>query len=218
MTPEEVGAAVREGALVIDLRPPRPFSSGHLPGAVNIQFNRADLAERMQMVLPKEQRLLLHSEPDAIANSAQEILSLAGFRVDGIVSGGIRAWAAAGLALEALPVIDVDQLHEHLEDFTVIDAREAFEFRHGHIPAAQMMSSMEAWTAVADLPADGHFAVVCGDQVRSALVSSIMRPRGLDATLVMGGMTDWIERNYALDRVPPKAAGGRSMSDGSSLI
>ena len=200
MTPEEVAAASRNGAVVIDLRPPRPFAAEHLPGAINIQFNRADLAERMEMVLPKELSLVLHAEPEAIARSAEEILRQAGCRIEGILEGGLKAWRAAGLTLEQLSVIDVDQLHEGLSDYQVIDAREGFEFRHGHIPAARLLPSMEAWSAVAGLPSDGHFAVVCGDQVRSALVASILRRRGLDATLVMGGMVDWNERGYPLEK------------------
>lgn len=202
MSPAEAEAAIRAGAVVVDLRPPRPFAAGHLPGALNIQFNRADLAERMEMVLPKELGLLLHGEPEAIARSAEEILSQAGFQVQGILDGGLRAWRAAGRELQVLPVIDVDHLHSHLAEYQVIDAREGFEFRHGHIPQARLLPSMEAWSSVAELPSDGHFAVVCGDQVRSALVSSIMRRRGLDATLVLGGMADWGERGYSLEKAP----------------
>ena len=200
MTPAEALAATRAGAVLVDLRPPRPFAAEHLAGAVNIQFNRADLAERMEMVLPKDLPLVLHAEPEAIARSAEELLREAGFKVEGVVEGGLKAWRAAGLDVEQLPVIDVDQLHESLASWQVIDAREGFEFRHGHIRNARLLPSMEAWTAAAELPSDGHFAVVCGDQVRSALVASILRLRGLDATLVLGGMVDWTERAYAVEK------------------
>jgi len=200
VTPAEVTGATAAGAVVIDLRPPRPFAAEHVVGAVNIQFNRADLAERMEMVLPRDLKLILHSEPDAIARSAAEILEQAGFNVLGILEGGLKGWRAAGLEPETLPVIDVDLLHERLAEYQVIDTREAYEYRHGHIIGSSLLPSMEAWSAVDELPASGRYALVCGDQVRSALVASLLRRRGLDATLIMGGMTDWLERGYAVEK------------------
>ena len=200
MTPAEVIAATDAGAVVVDLRPPRPFATEHLPGAISIQFNRADLAERMEMVLPKELRLILHSEPEAIARSAAEILEQAGFKVLGTVEGGLKGWRAAGRDTASLAVLDVDQLAGALSEYQVIDAREGFEYRHGHIAGSRLLPSMEAWSAVEQLPAGGRYAVVCGDQVRSALVASVLSRRGLDATLVMGGMVDWTERGYPLEK------------------
>ena len=205
MTPAEVTTATAAGAVLIDLRPPRPFAAEHLPGAVNIQFNRADLAERMEMVLPKDLELILHAEPEAIARSAAEILEQAGFQVLGTLEGGLKSWRAAGLEPETMPLIDVDYLHERLAEYQVIDAREGFEYRHGHIVDSRLLPSMEAWSTVDELPAAGRYAVVCGDQIRSALVASVLRRRGLDATLVMGGMVDWTERGYPIEKGPVSA-------------
>ena len=112
MTPEEVTRAVAEGALVLDLRPPRPFAAGHVPGAVTMQFNRADLGDRAEMVLPKELPLVVHAEPEPIAKVAEEILREAGYEVLGRLEGGIAAWKEAGEAVAELPLIDVDELAE----------------------------------------------------------------------------------------------------------
>jgi len=49
MTPAEVREAVSAGAVVIDMRPPKPFATEHLPGAVN----RAEKAKPMAK-LPAE--------------------------------------------------------------------------------------------------------------------------------------------------------------------
>ena len=59
--------------------------------------------------------------------------------------------------------------------------------------------ALSAWGPHANFagwPSGGRVAVVCGVQVGSALVASLLRGRGLDATLVMGGMVDWTERAY----------------------
>ena len=199
MTPHEAEAALAAGAVVLDLRPPRPFASEHLPGALTMQFNRADLADRAEMMLPPELRLVVHAEPEPIAKVAVEILRGASFDVLGYLEGGLRAWKEAGGDTESLPLLNVDELREDLAAFTVVDAREPFEHRHAHIAGAILLPPGDAWGRAADAP-DGPLAVVCGDQTRSAYVASILRRAGKDARLVMGGMVDWLERGYPVEK------------------
>ncbi len=200
MTPAEVSAAVAGGALVLDLRPPRPFAAGHVPGAVTMQFNRADLADRAELVLPKELALVVHAEPEPIATTAVSILRGAGYDVPGHLEGGLAAWRAAGRPVAELALVDVDELQEHLGEYLVLDVREGFEFRHGHVAGAQLLPSGEAWGRVEEVPAGRPVAVICGDQTRSAAVASMLLRAGRDARLVMGGMVDWIERGYPVEK------------------
>ena len=204
MTPDEVAAAVAAGAVVLDLRAPRPFAREHLPGAVTMQFNRADLADRAELVLPRDVPLVIHAEPEPIARVAAELLAGAGFRVAGRLDGGLAAWKAAGRPTVELPLLDVDELREQLDALEVLDVRERFEFRHGHIPGARLLPSGEAWSRLEELPAGRVIAVVCGDQTRSAAVASMLQRAGHDVRLVMGGMVDWLERGYPIEREPAR--------------
>jgi rhodanese-related sulfurtransferase len=206
MTPAEAVAALRHGAVALDLRPPRPFATEHLPGAVTMQFNRADLADRADLMLPRELALLVHAEPEPIARVAVEILRDAGFDVVGHLEGGLRAWREAGYATETLPLMDVDELEQGLDGFVVVDAREGFEHRHGHISGAVLFPPGEAWERAGETPAERPLAIVCGDQTRSAYVASILKRKGRDARLVMGGMVDWLERGYPVERDSAPAA------------
>jgi hydroxyacylglutathione hydrolase len=196
----EVASALDEGAVALDLRPPRPFATEHLPGALTMQFNRADLGDRAELMLPRELRLVVHAEPEPIARVAVEILREGGFDVLGHVEGGLKAWKEDGRETESLPLIDVDELHASLADYVVVDAREGFEHRHAHIEGAALVPPGDAWERVDELPSERRLAVVCGDQTRSAYVASVLRRRGLDAVLVMGGMVDWLERGYPVER------------------
>jgi rhodanese-related sulfurtransferase len=63
-----------------------------------------------------------------------------------------------------------------------------------------LLPSGEAWQRAGELPADRPLAIVCGDQTRSAAVASMLLRAGRDARLVMGGMVDWLERGYPLER------------------
>jgi hydroxyacylglutathione hydrolase len=205
MTPADVHGLIAGGAVVLDMRPPRIFAAEHLPGAVNIQFNRADLADRAEMAFPKDRNAIVHAEPEPIAKSAVEILQQAGFTVAGHLEGGMKAWKAAALPTESLPVIGVDVLNTRIGELEVIDVREGYEYKHGHVPGARLLPWTEMW-ARADAESAGRpAAVVCGDQVRSAWAASVLQRAGRAVSLVMGGMADWTERALPIEKGPPKA-------------
>ncbi len=203
MTAPELAAALERGAVVLDLRQPRHFAAGHVPGAVNLQFNRADLAERTELVLPRELEYVVHAEPEAIAVVAWKILQQARFNVAGQLAGGLRGWETERRAVERMRVIDVDELRTGLDSYQVIDAREGYEYRSGHIAGAILLPSGEAWTKAKALNSGRPLAVVCGDQVRSSLVASILLRVGRQAVLVIGGMVDWLEHGYPIEKALP---------------
>jgi phage shock protein E len=58
---KEAQAHLKNGALVIDTRTPGEFSSGHLPGAVNLPLNQIETA-LPRRVKNKNQVLLLHCQ------------------------------------------------------------------------------------------------------------------------------------------------------------
>ena len=200
MHADQVNVAIDAGAVVLDLRPPQIFAAGHLPGAINIQFNRADLADRATMALPKTLAWLVHAEPEPVARVAATILDGAGFAVAGYLEGGLKAWRMAGLSVETVPVIDVTALRDSLNRYRALDAREPFEYRHGHVPGAASLPWTESWQKAGSMSPNGPLAVYCGTQVRSSLTASVLRRQGHDATVVIGGMADWLERGYPVER------------------
>jgi hydroxyacylglutathione hydrolase len=200
MTPHEAQAAMARGAVLLDMRLPKVFAKEHVPGAVNIQFNRADLVDRTEMVLPKDVRFVVHAEPEAIARLAEQLLREAGFAIEGHLDGGLKAWKAAGLPTAVIPVVSVDELSAGLANFQVVDAREPFEFKHAHVPGARLLPWTEAWGRAGSVASDRPLAVICGDEVRSSLVASILARTRRDVRLVTGGMVDWNERGFGIEK------------------
>jgi rhodanese-related sulfurtransferase len=165
-----------------------------------VQFNRADLVDRMDMVFPREARFVVHAEPEAIARLAADLLKGAGFQVDGYLQGGLKAWKEAGRPTSRLELLRVDDVQERLDELQVVDAREPFEFKHGHVPGARLLPWTQAWEKAPAFTLDRPAAVICGDEVRSALVASILARTGADVRLVTGGMVDWGERGFAVEK------------------
>ena len=199
MKPQEVEAAIAGGAVLLDMRLPRIFAREHVPGAINLQFNRADLVDRAEMVMPKEVRVIVHAEPEPIAVVAARLLRDAGHAVEGHLEGGLAGWKQASLPTAAMPILTVDYLHAHRSDLDVVDARDRFEFKHAHVPGARSLPWTEAWTNGGSFAAPRPLAVICGDEVRSSLVASILARAGRDARLVTGGMVDWNERQFTVE-------------------
>ncbi len=131
-----------------------------------------------------------------------DILEQAGFTVAGYLAGGLKAWKGSGLPTETLPLMTVDDLKERLGEFAVLDTREGFEYKFGHIDGAQLLDWTEAWSEADGVVDTKPLALVCGDQVRSSYVASVLQRYGKNAHLVFGGMVDWTERGYPVVKGP----------------
>lgn len=82
--------------LLLDVRTPEEFASGHIAGAVNISVE--SLASRLSEV-PQDQPVVVYCRSGNRSATASQILSNAGYT--GIYDlGGINAWQSAGLPVE----------------------------------------------------------------------------------------------------------------------
>lgn len=196
MKPNEVATAISEGVVVLDVRHPSKFVDAHIAGSINLQFNRADLAERAALVLPRDKTFVLVAEPDVIARTAAELLVEAGFSVDGYL--GLTALVSDGLLTGILPTMTVDEVREGGEELAVIDVRESYEFNYARIPDSSNHPSTQPWASHASLP-DGPLAIVCADETRSVFIASVATSIGRDARLVRGGMTAWLDRGFPIE-------------------
>lgn len=88
-----------EGLIVLDVRTPREFREGHLPGARNMDF----FGSRFEMEtadLPKDAPLLIYCRSGKRSAAAAETLGEAGVARILHMHQGIEGWKAAGLPLE----------------------------------------------------------------------------------------------------------------------
>jgi rhodanese-related sulfurtransferase len=79
--------------LLVDVRSPEEFATGHIPGAVNIALS--NLPQQMA-TLPKDRPIVLYCRSGARSNTAAAMLAKHGFgNVHDL--GGIITWQAQGL-------------------------------------------------------------------------------------------------------------------------
>ena len=187
------------------------YGAGHIPGSINIQMSSMEFEQRVGWILPDNSRIIL------VTNTAEQahkclynmaFIAMSGF-VDGFMDGGIKPWLAAGLPVETVSQLSVQQLHAQLDaGMQVLDAREQDEWDEGHIAGAQGISytrlvpQLDVPARIDELTFDKSqsVAVVCATGKRSSTAIGILRQHGYTQLYnVTGGMEAW--KNAGLETV-----------------
>ncbi len=82
--------------LLLDVRTPEEFASGHIPGAVNISLQT--LQSRLGSI-PSDQPVVIYCRSGNRSATAAQLLADAGYQ-NIYDMGGILAWQSAGLPIE----------------------------------------------------------------------------------------------------------------------
>jgi rhodanese-related sulfurtransferase len=85
--------------VILDVRTAKEFESGHLPGALNLDFTAADFAEKAA-ALDRSKTYLVHCASGGRSVKACDALGHFGFSQLYNLPGGFRAWAKAGKPVE----------------------------------------------------------------------------------------------------------------------
>jgi len=100
----EVAAAesvllINKGAAVVDIRPPKEFSEGHVIGAYNIPA--AELDGRLsELDKYKQQPVIVYCDSGNTSQKAAGMLVKHGFKAVHTLKGGIRGWQNEHFPLE----------------------------------------------------------------------------------------------------------------------
>ena len=84
--------------LLIDVRTPREYAAGHIPGSVNIDWTAPDHEAKFTGLDP-DRPLLLYCAVGGRSDQARVFLEEKGFRAQHL-DGGIDAWKEAGFEVE----------------------------------------------------------------------------------------------------------------------
>ena len=94
LTPIEARDRQKSGALILDVREPDEWRTGHAPGAKHVPLGQlpARLSE-----LPRDRDIIAMCRSGMRSSRATSVLRGAGFTQVFNLSGGISAWEASGL-------------------------------------------------------------------------------------------------------------------------
>lgn len=172
------------GAALVDARPIVEFAAAHVPGSLSVQ-HRSGFATWFGWLVPLDRPVVFVLDEDTDRDDlVRQCLAVGHDNLIGELHGGIDAWAAAGLPVEATPLVTADHLAG-----TVLDIRQQNEWDAGHVPGAIHVELGEL--ANKAVP-KGPTTVMCGHGERAMSGASILQAAGhREVSVLAGGPEDW---------------------------
>src|SRR5688572_29864138 len=85
--------------VVLDIRTPEEYKSGHIAGAVNVDFKQKNFAEKVAK-LDKEKTYVVHCHGGGRSTKSLETFRKLGFKAIVHLDNGFGSWQKAGLPVE----------------------------------------------------------------------------------------------------------------------
>ncbi len=197
----------QRGAALLDTRPKADYVAQHIPGSVHLEADD-QLSNRVGFVLPPDVPLvLLLADPDDYRRVVYSLARVGYDNVLGYLAESLDVWEALGLPVTSGDIRDVEpaELYQLLQNGTddrplVLDVREPWEFKQGHVPGAQLIPLGELRGRLSELNPEQSVAVICASGSRSQSAAALLGQQGFKTVYnVLGGTLYWIQTGLPLE-------------------
>jgi glyoxylase-like metal-dependent hydrolase (beta-lactamase superfamily II)/rhodanese-related sulfurtransferase len=193
LSPEQIAAAIEDGATIIDAREVSEFAAGHLRGAINVPVD-GRMAETVGMVVGPDDTVILMA-PEGEEQEAGLRFARIGFdHVLGFIPRPeaylIDHQDQVARASRLTPAQLTDVTGD--ENVQLIDIRNAGETEAGMIPGAKNIPLAQLSRRLDEIDASKPVVLYCAGGWRSSVGSSLLRSKGYgDVSDVLGGYAGW---------------------------
>src|SRR5689334_18786142 len=204
LAPHDVRKLRDEGYVLLDVRSAADFGAGHIPGSMNIGLG-GQFAMWAGSLVPLNAAIVLIADTAAQVDESVVRLARVGIEnVKGYLEGGVENWRRAGLPVDSIPQLSVNELKEKLAttDLQVVDVRRPGEYGNGHVPRALNAPLATLGRLAAHLPFEKNkpTAIICAGGYRSSAAASLLEKFGFTNLLnVSGGTGAWINAGYPVE-------------------
>lgn len=200
----------QRGAGLLDTRPKAAFVERHVPGSVHL-YADDQLSNKAGFVLLPDYPLILIAENEAAYRRVVYSLARIGYeRIIGYLSQGLDDWEAMGLPITSGDIEDIspDELNFMLENGNgsrplVLDVREPWEYRQGHVPNAVLIPLGDLALRVNELDPSKPVAVICATGNRSQSAAALLGQKSFKKIYnVVSGTMGWVQQGLPVEREP----------------
>lgn len=199
----------QRGAGLLDTRSKAEYVQAHVPGSVHLEADD-QLSNRIGFVFPPDVPMILLLENPADYKRVIYSLARVGYEnVVGYLAEGLDVWERMGLPLTAGDVKDIEprELHNLMQSCTngdcpvVVDVREPWEYKQGHVPGAILMPLGQLSKRVSELDTERPVAVICASGSRSQSAAALLGQKGFKTVYnIVGGTGAWMYDKLPLAR------------------
>jgi hydroxyacylglutathione hydrolase len=162
-------AALQPGVLIIDTRPAARFRAGHLPGAINLMDGGKFETWLGSVVGPQEPFYLVADSNIALDTVIRKTAKIG-------YEGNIKGALLAPSQLPATsPEVDLAQVRERPEGFTIVDIRNRAEAKVPVFEDALLIPLPELRERAHEIPGGKPVLIHCAGGYRSAAGASIVQ-------------------------------------------
>lgn len=196
LTPERFETLMATpGTVVIDCRDTAAYGGAHIPGSLNIGFDK-QLANWVGMsVAPDAKILIVAADRERASAVRLELFRIGYDAILGHLGGGMPAWTQSGREVASLAQMSVHALASQLQGDTppaLLDVRTDVEWESGHVAAAVHQPFASILERGVDACFSGPVVVICGSGYRSNIIGSALAAKGCaDVRSITGGMIAW---------------------------
>jgi|ACXJ01.1.fsa_nt_gi Rhodanese-related sulfurtransferase len=201
MNCREIVESSRSGnILVIDTRNGEDYMAKHIPGSVNVPLSPYSWARSIKNWLDGRSPdiVVVSDNADTSQRASKELISV-GLKVVQAIDNGLESCAAEGGELATVDLITPEELSEKLDEYTVLDVREPFEWQMGTIADSMRIPMNDIPDRLHELEREKKYAVICAHGNRSEVVSVYLADNGFKVANVIGGMQRWVRSSLPLD-------------------
>ncbi len=206
LNPDMFKKIADQGATIVDTRDTGAFGGFHIPGAINIGFEK-QMANWVGMVIdPLADLLLVVDDEHKYELMLIELHRIGYDRVFGYLAGGMAAWINHGFPIDNLSPISIQKLKRKMDKKDVghiVDVRTLEEREKGYVPRSESIPMNYILENGLDLPREEEIVLVCGSGYRANIVASALKHYGFTHVhSLAGGMISWSSAGYALEGQP----------------
>ncbi|HUR00796.1 MAG TPA: rhodanese-like domain-containing protein [Gemmatimonadaceae bacterium] len=205
----DVESEIERGSLMLDIREAARFAAGHIPGALNIPYNKSFL-NWCGALVPADRSLIVVTDAednDALIGIRDNLRKIGRAQVAGFCGADVvHEWRSKGAALEQTQSVrpaDIRALRGKRTQ--IVDVRAPDEWRRGHLEGALHIPLAALPERMAEIDASLPVVLHCKGGGRSAIATSFLQSRGVrSASNLDGGYERWVKEGFeTVVELPP---------------
>ena len=199
----------QRGTGLLDTRSKDEYVQAHIPGSVHLEADD-QLSNRIGFVFPPDVPvILLLADPSEYEKVVYSLARVGYDNVVGYLAESLDLWEKMGLPITAGDIKDVEplELHQLMQSCTngdcprIVDVREPWEYRQGHVPGAVLIPLGQLSARVNELDPERPVAVICASGNRSQSAAALLGQKGFKTVYnVSGGTGAWMHSGLELER------------------